>query len=65
MTGPSSLQHIDPLHAELAKAQRLIGIQDERIIAGLRKGIDTTEAENKAADMRDALESIKTRGRKR
>ena len=62
--GHPVLQHIYPLHAELAEAERLIGIQDERIIAGLRKGIDTIEAENKAAEMRGALESIKARGHK-
>jgi hypothetical protein len=65
MIGPPGLQDNAPLRAELAEAERLIGIQDERIIAGLRKGIDTIEAEDKAAEMRAALESIKTRARKR
>jgi len=64
MIGPSIQQQIDPVYGEIAEAERLIGIQNERIIAGLCKGIDTTDDENKAAEMRGALEAMKARGRK-
>jgi hypothetical protein len=64
MIGPSAQQPIDPVHTEVAEAERLIRMQDERIIAGLCKGIDTIDAENKAAEMRATLEAIRIRGRK-
>jgi hypothetical protein len=64
MIGPTLQQRIDPVYGEIAEAERLIGMHNERIIAGLCKGIDTTDAENKAAQMRGALEAMKARGRK-
>ena len=48
MIGPSVQQQIDPLHTEMAELERLIGMQDELTIAGLCKGIDTTESEDKS-----------------
>ena len=64
MHRPSIQQRIDPLHTEMAEAERLLGMQDELIIAGLRKGIDTFEAEDKAGEMRITLERMKARRRK-
>jgi hypothetical protein len=37
-------------------------MQDELIIAGLCKGIDTVEAEHKASEMRITLERMKALG---
>jgi hypothetical protein len=65
MIGPSIQQQIDPLHTAMAEFERLIGMQDELIIAGLCKGIDTIEAESKSMEMRIILEGMKARGRKR
>ena len=65
MIAPSSQQEFDPLHTTAAETQRLISIQDELTIAGLCKGIDTTESENKSRDLRVVLEGIKALGRKR
>jgi hypothetical protein len=64
MHRPSIQQQIDPLHTERAEAERLLGMQDELIIAGLCKGIDTVEAEHKASEMRITLERMKALGRK-
>jgi hypothetical protein len=64
MHRPSIQQQIDPLHTERAEAERLLGMQDELIIAGLRKGIDTFEAEDKASEMRVTLERMKALGLK-
>jgi hypothetical protein len=65
MIGPSIQQRIDPLHTAMAEFERLIGMQDELIVAGLHRGIDTAEAENKSQEMRIILEGMKARGRKR
>jgi hypothetical protein len=65
MIGPFVQQQIDPLHTEIAEIERLIGIQDNLTIAGLCKGIDTTEAENKSLQMRGLLEGMRTRSRKK
>ena len=65
MIGPSSQQKVDPLHTAAAETQRLISVQDELTIAGLHKGIDTTESENKSRDLRVVLEGIKALGRRR
>ena len=65
MLGPFVQQQIDPLHTEIAEVERLIGIQDDLTIAGLCKGIDTTEAENKSLQMRGLLEGMRTRSRKK
>jgi hypothetical protein len=65
MIGPSSQQKVDPLHTAAAETQRLISVQDELTIAGLCKGIDTTESENKSRDLRVVLEGMKALGRRR
>jgi hypothetical protein len=65
MIGPSLQQQIDPPHTEIAELERLIGMQDEVIIAGLRRGIDTVEVETKSQEMRICLEGMKDRDRKR
>ena len=59
MIGPSSQQKVDPLHTAAAETQRLISVQDELTIAGLCKGIDTTESENKSRDLRVVLEELR------
>jgi hypothetical protein len=59
MIGPSVQQKVDPLHTEMAEVKRLIGIQDELTIAGLCKGIDTTESEGKSRVLRVSLEGIR------
>ena len=48
---------------EIAEVERLIGMQDDLTIAGLCKGIDTTETENKSLEMRGFLEGMKARRR--
>jgi len=63
MIGPSVQQKVDPLHTEMAEVERLIGIQDELTIAGLCKGVDTTESEDKSRVLRVSL-SRKQAGRK-
>jgi hypothetical protein len=65
MLGPFVQQQIDPLHTEIAEVERLLGIQDDLTIAGLCKGIDTSEAENKSLQMRGLLERMRTRSRKK
>jgi hypothetical protein len=65
MIGPFAQQHIDSLHTEIAEVERLIGIQDDLTIAGLCKGIDTTEAENKSLQMRGLLAGMRTHSRKK
>jgi hypothetical protein len=65
MIGPSSQQKVDPLDTAAAETQRLISVQDELTIAGLCKGIDTTESENKSRDLRVVLEGMKALGRRR
>ena len=64
MHRPSNQQQIDPLHTERAEAERLLGMQDELILAGLSKGVDVFEAENNASEMRIILERMKALGRK-
>jgi hypothetical protein len=64
MIGPSVQQKVDPLHTEMAEVKRLIGIQDELTIAGLCKGIDTTESEGKSRVLRISLEVMKAHKRK-
>jgi hypothetical protein len=64
MIGPSVQQKVDPLHTEMAEVERLIGIQDELTIAGLCKGIDTTESEDKSRVLRVSPEKIKALARK-
>jgi hypothetical protein len=64
MIGPSIQQQIDPLHTAVAELERLIGMQDELIIAGVCKGIDTIEAANKSTEMRGILAGMKTRAKK-
>jgi hypothetical protein len=64
MIGPSVQQKVDPLHTEMAEVKRLIGIQDELTIAGLCKGIDTTESEGKSRVLRISLEGMKAHKRK-
>jgi hypothetical protein len=49
---------------DVINATRLIGQQDQIIIAGLCRGIDTSEAEKKAGEMRLVLEGMKAQGRK-
>ena len=63
MIGPFVQQQIDPLHTEIAEVERLIGMQDDLTIAGLCKGIDTRETENKSLEMRGFLEGMKARRR--
>jgi hypothetical protein len=65
MIGPSTQQKVDPLHTAAAETRRLISVQDELTIAGLCKGIDTTESENKSRDLRVVLEGMKALGRRR
>ena len=65
MIGPSSQQKVDPLHTAAAETQRLISVQDELTIAGLCKGIDTTESENKSRELRVVLEGMKALDRRR
>ena len=65
MIGPSTQQKVDPLHTAAAETQRLISVQDELTIAGLCKGIDTTESENKSRELRVVLEGMKARDRRR
>ena len=48
----------------MAEVERLIEIQDELTIAGLCKGIDTTESEDKSRVLRVSLEKIKALTRK-
>ena len=64
MIGPSVQQKVDPLHKEMAEVERLIGIQDELTIAGLCKGVDTTESEEKSRVLRVSLEGMKALSRK-
>ena len=48
----------------MAEVERLIEIQDELTIAGLCKGVDTTESEEKARVLRVSLEGMKALSRK-
>jgi hypothetical protein len=64
MIAPSVQQKVDPLHTEMAEVERLIGIQDELTIAGLCKGVDTTESEEKSRVLRVSLEGMKALSRK-
>jgi hypothetical protein len=64
MTRASTLQ-LDPVHTTAAETQRLIRVQDELTIAGLCKGVDTTESENKSRDLRLVLEGMKALDRRR
>lgn len=65
MIGPFTQQELKPLDPGVAETQRLISIQDELTIAGLHKGIDTTESENKSRDLRVLLEGMKALDRRR
>jgi hypothetical protein len=64
MIGPSVQQKVDCPHTEMAEVERLIGIQDELTIAGLCKGVDTTESEDKSRVLRVSLEGMKALSRK-
>jgi hypothetical protein len=55
---------LDQNGLDVINATRLIGQQDQIIIAGLCRGIDTSEAEKKAGEMRLILEGMKVQGRK-
>jgi hypothetical protein len=55
---------LDQNGVDVIDAMRLIGQQDQIIIAGLCRGIDTSEAEKKSGEMRLVLEGIKAQGRK-
>jgi hypothetical protein len=61
---PIEQRQLDANSLEIIEASRLIGRQDQIIIAGLCRGIDTSEAEKKSGEMRLLLEGIKAQGRK-
>jgi hypothetical protein len=64
MLSPLEQRQLDENGLNVIEAARLIGQQDQIIIAGLCRGIDTSEAEKKAGEMRLVLEGMKAQGRK-
>ena len=58
------VQQMDPLSVEIAEAERLIEIQDNLTIAGLCTGVDVSEVQDKAVQMRRALVGMRLRRRK-
>ncbi|MEA3156324.1 MAG: hypothetical protein QOK44_3913 [Betaproteobacteria bacterium] len=64
MLSPFEQRQLDANSLEIIEASLLIGQQDQIIIAGLCRGIDTSEAERKSSEMRLVLEGMKAQGRK-
>jgi hypothetical protein len=64
MLSASEQNQLDQNGLDVINPTRLIGQQDQIIIAGLCRGIDTSDAEKKAGEMRLILEGMKAQGRK-
>jgi hypothetical protein len=64
MLSPFEQRQLDENSLAVIEATRLIGRQDRLVIAGLCKGMDTSEAERKSSEMRLVLEGMKAPGRK-
>jgi hypothetical protein len=64
MLSPFEQRQLDENSVDVIEASRLIGQQDQIIIADLCRGVDTSEAEKKSGEMRLVLEGMKAQGRK-
>jgi hypothetical protein len=64
MLSPFEQRQLDENCINVVETARLIGQQDQIIIAGLCRGIDISEAEKKSGEMRLVLEGMKAQGRK-